>query len=462
MKTDSTNLALPQGTAIDTDTSAELGMRVFLSAVIALFVVQDVFALSLSLGPGLSAKNAALYMLAAVLAFKIAVQRNYSFDARALHLCFGLLIAYSILTYFLAAFIIEYPHYKVIESGIRLKTAWIDRAIFFLVFLYGLRRTANAHALLSVLLAAVALANTIAVLNALGVVQMGQMGELDNGRVQGMMGEPNQDAAFVALFLPALFGAMMTSHGIKRLLWLFGLLASLGAILATASRGGFVAVILSALWGAYVFRRRVPLRRIAAIAIGGLVAIVVAMLVLLPMYGDTLYRRVVGDSSAGDIAESSSGRTQIWSTAIETMADTPITFFTGFGWHVYAAMPFRYAPHNYYLELWFNLGLLGLACGTLILVLVVREALAAVEKVDLRHRAAIMSFAIGATAVAIATFFVDLYTPWIWFWAYAGLAMRIAVNANRAAAEEAPARIDTRSNPYGWVARNDLPGRAIT
>ncbi len=70
------NLAVPQGVATDADTSAELGMRLFLSAVIALFVVQDVFALSLSLGPGLSAKNAVLYALAAALALKIAVQRN--------------------------------------------------------------------------------------------------------------------------------------------------------------------------------------------------------------------------------------------------------------------------------------------------------------------------------------------------------------------------------------------------
>lgn len=462
MKTESIDFALPQSAVREADTSAEIGMRLFLSAVIALFVVQDVFALSLSLGPGLSAKNALLYALAAALAFKIVVQRTYSFDVRALHMCFVVLIAYSVLTFVLAAFIVEYPRYKLIESGIKLKTIWIDRAVFFLVFFYGLRRTANAHSLLTVLLAAVAVANSIAVLNGLGVVQVGQMGELDNGRVQGMMGEPNQDAAFVAMFLPALYAAIMMSRGIKRFFWLIGLAASLGAILATASRGGFVAVLVSALWAAYVFRRRVPLRRIAGIAIGGLAFIVVAVLAVLPMYGDVLYRRVIGDSSAGDLAESSSGRTQIWSTAIETMADTPITFLTGFGWNVYTTMPFRYAPHNYYLDLWFNLGLVGLVSGTLILVLVIRHALAAVDRLPAQYRPAMMSFAVGATAVSVATFFVDLYTPWIWFWAYAGIAMRIAVNASHAAAgERAVTPEPARADLYGWAARNVRP-RALT
>jgi O-antigen ligase len=460
MKANTMNIAIAPNAA---DVSAETGMRLLLSVVIALFVVQDVFALSLSLGPGLSAKNAMLYALATTLAFKIVVQRTYAFEVGPLHLCFAVLIVYSIITYFTAAFVVEYPRYKLVSSGIKLKTIWIDRAIFFLVFFYALRETANAYSVLKILLGAVALANTIAVLDAVGLVQVGTMGELENGRVQGMMGEPNQDAAFIALFLPGLFAMILMSHGIKRLLWIIGLFVSIGAMLATASRGGFVAVILSALWGGYVFRSHVPLRRIVAIAIGGAMTITVAILALLPLYGDVLYRRVIGDSTAGDLAESSSGRTQIWSNAIGTMADTPITLLTGFGWNVYSTMPFRYAPHNYYLELWFNLGVVGLICGTYILLFVIRKAVTAVERVGPSYSPIMMAFAIGATAVAIATFFVDLYTPWIWFWAYAGLAMRIALNARQAQVAPPPKpRVQTAEDPFGWNARPAVRDRALT
>lgn len=457
---------------IDTEASSEFGMRLLLSTVIAFFVVQDVFDLSLSLGPGLSAKNALLYALAATLAFKIAVQRNFSFEIRALHACFFVLIAYSILAFGAAAFVIEYPGYDVIKSAIKLKTLWIDRALLFLVFFYGLRSTANAYAVLKVLLIAVALASTIALANALGITQIGRMGELmDNGRVLGLMGEPNQDAAFGALFLPGLYAAFMMSAGFKKIPWLFALAATFAAVMITASRGGFVAIIASAIWGAFVFRRYVPLRRIVAIAAGGVFVVLAALLAVLPLYGEVLYRRVFGDSSGGDMVQVSSGRTEIWSNAIATMAEKPVTFFTGYGWDVYAAMPFRYAPHNYFVDLWFNLGVIGLVCGTTLLVIVIREALRMVSRIDVRYRPVLMSFAVGAFAIAVATFFVDLYTPWLWFWAYAGLAMRIVANAKRAlsvppaepdAHDELPRSERPARDTYGWTSRAHLSGRALS
>lgn len=457
------NPALPRPIALEgaSDARSERGMRISLSIVIAFFVVQDVFDLSLSLGPGLSAKNAILYVLAATLAFKMTLQRSYAFDLRALHVCFAILIAYSMISMLFAAFVIEYPRYKLISSGIRLKTLWIDRAVFFLVFFYGLRKSVNAQSVLTVLLVAVALSNSIALLNALDIAQIGTMGQNHTGRVQGLMGEPNQDAAFGALFLPAVYAGVMAARGVGRLPWLAALLVTFGAILVTVSRGGFLAVLASSLWAAIVFRRHVPMQRIIAVAVGALTVIALAALVVVPTYGPVLYTRVFMESSTGDMTAVSSGRTQIWSTALSTMADQPITLFTGFGWNVYPLMPFRYAPHNYYLDLWFNLGLVGLICGTMLLVLVVRQALAAVPAAAAPYRSTLMAFSVGAVAIAIATFFVDLYTPWLWFWAYAGLVMRIAVNEYRMAqvkaqAEQSARRTSKRADPYGWVASRAL------
>ena len=41
----------------------------------------------------------------------------------------------------------------------------------------------------------------------------------------------------------------------------------------------------------------------------------------------------------------------------------------------------------------------------------------------------LISFAIGTIAVATAVFFVNLYLPWIYYWSYAGIVMRLAANA---------------------------------
>jgi len=436
----------------ETSSSSEFGMRVLLTTLIALFVVQDVFDLQLSLGPGLSAKNALLYVIAGALAFKITMQHSFTLELRALHACFVVMITYAILSYLAAKFVVDYQHYNLVASGIRLKATLLDRAIFFLVFFHALRDSKNAFAILKILLLAVALAHLIALLNGLGLMQTGEMGANEKDRVQGLMGEPNQDAAFGALFLAALGVAVASAKGLRRLPWIIGLGSMLAAILMTASRGGFVAIVLAGIWACVFLRRYIPLQRLFLIGLGGAVLCAGALAAVMPFYGDLLYDRVFGDSSTGDIATASSGRTEIWSTAIATMADAPITFVTGFGWHVYSLMPFRYAPHNYYLDLWFNLGLAGLISGTMMLVLVVRGSLRAVPVAKPEYRPHLMAFAVGVVAVAIATFFVDLYTPWLWFWAYAGLVLRIAVNARREQrASNTSKREVTRVDAFGWT-----------
>jgi len=458
-----TGEAIPRMMPLETSGSPETGMRLLLTALIAFFVIQDVFDLSLSLGPGMSAKNALLYVIAGALAFKISMQHSFTFELRALHVCFVVLITYALFSFLAAKFLVNYEHYNFVASGIRLKATLVDRAILFLVFFYALRDSRNAYSILKVLLLAVALAHLIAVLNGLGLMQTGQMGENENERVQGLMGEPNQDAAFGALFLPALGVAMFMTKGARRFPWIIGLLATMAAVAMTASRGGIVAIVLSGIWGAVLLRRYIPFQRLMAIGVGSIMISALAIAAVLPFYGDLLYRRIIGDSSVGDVAVASSGRTEIWSTAIATMADTPITLVTGFGWAVYFAMPFRYAPHNYYLDLWFSLGLAGLIAGTMMLVIVTRESLGAVRSAHPLYQPHLMAFAVGTIAVAIATFFVDLYTPWLWFWAYAGLILRIAVNAKRDAnAKSASQAKSKRADPYGWMGQQNVGGGALT
>jgi O-antigen ligase len=170
-------------------------------------------------------------------------------------------------------------------------------------------------------------------------------------------------------------------------------------------------------------------------------------------YGDLLYARVFGDSGSNDLVGASSGRTEIWTTAIAAMVREPMTLLTGFGWDVYWTMPFRYSPHNHYLALWFNLGIVGLVCGVMLLAIVVREARAGVDRAQLpEYQAATAAFLFGTLAIAVATLFVDLYMPWLWFWAYAGLVMRIVVDAKSAERTERERAAPRAASPYGWAA----------
>ena len=436
--------------------SPERGIRLLLAFLLALIVVTDIFDISMSMGPGLSAKNAVLYVIATALIMKMVVQQKFALELRTLQIAFITLIVYSVVSILIAYFIIQYPRYQLVPSVIALKSRLIDHAIFFAVFFYGIRESRNAHSVLKLLLFAVLIANSAAVLNSFGIIEVGDMEQRRDGRMTGVMGESNQDAAFVDLFLPAFAAGVLAYRGIWRLASIFGVLVSLAALVMTASRGGYVGLIAAAVWGIYTFRRYFPLRKIVAIAAGAVAIVVVVVAVMSIEYGDLLYKRVIGDSASADIVTSSSGRAEIWSTAVAVMSQSPLSFITGYGWYSYWAMPFRLAPHNHYLSLWFNVGLVGLICGVALLVIVIRRAIAALPVVAVQYQPALIAFSIGTVAISVATFFVDLYTPWLWFWAYAGLVMRIAINARvppvrSAVAERQEPEPATRHDPFGWV-----------
>jgi O-antigen ligase len=133
-----------------------------------------------------------------------------------------------------------------------------------------------------------------------------------------------------------------------------------------------------------------------------------------------------------------------------------MTFVTGFGWDVYWSMPFYFSPHNHYLALWFNLGLVGLVAGTYLLFSTIGRARRASREAQPPYRGQLIAFVLGAVGVCTAVFFVDLYKPWYYFWMYGGLVMRLVISVN-----EQPATVprtapgaplsSPRRDLYGWA-----------
>jgi O-antigen ligase len=120
------------------------------------------------------------------------------------------------------------------------------------------------------------------------------------------------------------------------------------------------------------------------------------------------------------------------------MARTPITFLTGFGWDVYSVMPFRYASHNHYLGIWFDLGLPGLALFIFILARLLITARKAVPIADDVTRPHLLAFIFGMLSLSVAIIFADLFDPWSYIWLYVGAVMRMAVLVTEGAQEPEP------------------------
>jgi hypothetical protein len=391
----------------------------------------------LTITTGLSAKNLAIYLVATFLALRMVVSRTSVTTGGSMHAAFIVQIAYALVTLLVAAMVIEYNNYDLIESGIKLKGSVVDYYIFFLVFLFGVQTAGEATKVIKWILAGAVFANLATILDVVGIWNLGYTERFD-GRTQGAIGESNQYAAYIILFIPGLIAAAVAARGLMRLAWLGGALLSCAALVMTASRGGFVGMIVGAAIGLYLFRHLISYNRVA-----GWVGVSVLLFVLVMSfseYGGLLTERVFGQTSNIDATEASSGRTEIWANMFYTMMQTPITFLTGFGWNVYASMPFRFSPHNHYIASWFNLGLVGLVCASYLIFSAIGRARRASLEARPPLRGQLIAFVIGGSAVSVAVFFVDLHTPWTYFWMYTGVVMRLVACVDRMpAAAPAPA-----------------------
>jgi O-antigen ligase len=427
-------------------------------AIAALFLLAtDAVNYELTLIPGLSVKNILVYMVGTLIALRMVVTRQSIMAATSMQGAFLVLILYATITWLVAALVIDYPRYDMYFSAIRLKNGLIDHLIFFLVFLFGVRNADEGIKVIKGILLGVLLANAVTILDAVGILDIG-FKIREDGRTSGAIGESNQYAAFIVLFLPATIAVAVASRGVMRLFWLGAALVGAYALAMTASRGGFVGLALALAVGAYLYRHLVSYSRVAGWALGAVVILVV--FIALSPYGGLLAERMIGQSAGGDMTQVSSGRSEIWTKALEVMIENPVTLITGYGWDVYDTMPFNYSPHNHYLGMWFSLGLLGVFCNVYLLGSAIARAKRASEVAHPPHRGQLIAFVVGGIALMAAIFFVDLHNPWHYFWMYAGLVMRLALSVNEEpATERAVANRTTlpksstglKRDPFGWV-----------
>jgi len=407
----------------------------------------------LTITTGLSAKNLVIYMVATFLALRMVIARTPVMSAAPMQAAFLIQIAYAIFTWLMAALIIQYPGYDLIPNGINLKGGLIDYYIFFAVFLFGVHDADDAMKVIKWMLLGAGFANLATILDTAGLINLGYKERID-GRTQGALGESNQYAAYIVLFIPGLIAAAVANRGIRRLAWLAGALVSLVALAMTASRGGIVGMLLACAVGGWLYRHLVSYSRIAGWVLGSLAVLVVVL--SFSQYGGLLTERVFGQSANIDATYATSGRTEIWTDLFAAMAQEPVTFVTGFGWNVYWSMPFHYSPHNHYFALWFNLGLVGLITGCYLLFGSIARARRASLHAEPEQRRQLIAYVVGGVALCGAVFFVDLHDPWVYFWMYAGVVTRLAlcVVPQPAPAPERRTRLRTVERPrdaYGWT-----------
>jgi O-antigen ligase len=404
-------------------------MRYVLALLFILLMAGDVFGWNQSLAPGMSVKNAIIYVAALMLTARLVFGGGMKLELSGIHIWMGVLVAYAVLTWLTAGFVIRYASYKLVLTGIDLKSQLVDYFVVFALFLYGIQSIADVKFVTKALLIALTCANAIAIgdiagLFQIGVTMVGTDG-VEAGRAFGAFGHANETAALIICLLPAYVAVAVSSRGLMLLFWVCAGLISATMMLMTGSRGAFVGIAVGGVLACFVCRRLLSFARTAPLLIA-LAAFGIPLLVLVNMkFGGIFTDRVI--EMLQDPVTRSGDRTSIWLQGISRMMNHPLTLLTGFGWDSYSVMGFWYATHNYYLLLWFELGILGVLSYLAIVRGVVVTARSAAEVASAELRPYLVAFIFGMCFVSVAVFFSLLFKPWLYIWAYIGMTMRLAV-----------------------------------
>lgn len=430
-------------------------MRLMLLLLVGVLVGSDILSLDMSFAPGLSAKNTMLYLVGMALFLRSVLSGEIRIQLTPVVAFFAVWILYALLTCVADATFVHLPGYSLRASIITLKSLLIDAAVFFATAFYGLRTIADTRFMLKALAAALCLANIATLLDVVGIVHLGiHVGEagVETGRVFGVFGHANDTAALVVFMLPLVLAVGSGSRWLVRPLWWGGALASLVVLILTVSRGAYVGAVVGPVIGAFICRRHVRMGRVLGIGVLVIGVVVVAVLVASvvdPQIHALLADRILGQSRDIDISEASSGRTSIWAAVFGKMLSEPITLVTGWGWNAYSTMSFGLVTHNYYLDLWFELGIIGLGLFLVIMRQAIAEAVRSLDAAHAPERRLLIAFIFGALMFLIAVFFSNIYKAMPYVWLYIGTVMRLALLVR----QEAAIATQPQRQPAGLGAR---------
>ena len=407
-------------------------MRQFLLVgLFALLLADIMLGLGLSLAPGLSLKNAILYMLfmALVLEFLLG-DRDPLREIWPLHGAWFLLIFYATFTWLAIVLLGLHRGYNAVASFIGLKNQLADLFLFLLVYLYGPKDALKSIKVLHWLIGLLVLVNFITLIDYLNIPDLGIIGEGIDGRLAGPVQEVNQYGAILIVLIPVTVGLMLSSSRTLKLIYAIGAAMAVIILGLTVSRGSYVGLAVGAIISLYLVRHHVHKQSIVRGSIAAVVVIAIAALSLAVVNPEAFL--VQFDFAGADLNNISSGRLDVWRRLLTKMSYWPVSFLTGYGWNAYRSLIGIYGdPHNTYLLYWFNLGLIGLGLYLFIVIWIVRYTVTSLKYISKEVKPLVIGFLTGFLSVHVAVFFVAIYTPWLFIWALTGAVLRVVFDERR-------------------------------
>lgn len=307
--------------------------------------------------------------------------------------------------------------------------AFFLTAFLACLLLYGtLHSYQTVERLLFFMVLAVGISAVYAVIQrVMGVAQDASLTDLTlnpdmPGRVTGTLGNPNNYAEFLMLFLPFVF-AYATSRAkvLPRLLGFGALLLGVVALILTYSRSGWIAFAVAILVYVTLYNWRL------------LPFVVLAAIFAVPLLPTSVLNRIL---TIGNLADSSSSyRIDIWTGSLRMLRDGYWFAGTGLGsgaftsvYPAYAVGASRIAPHTHmqFMEMLAETGILGLTSILWLSVSLVRRTAISIRRADKRLKSVLCAAAAsisGITAIGFAEYTWFYPRVMLAFFIVSGIAM---------------------------------------
>lgn len=407
-------------------------MRQFLLVGLFAILLSDIMlGLGLTLGPGLSLKNAVLYVIFLVLVFEFTTGRRDPLrEVWTLNIAWVWLISLAAFTWLGIVLLGIHRGYDAFGSFVALKSQLVDLFLFMLVYMYGPKDIESTRSLLKWLIAILVIVNVVTMIDVFNIPDLGIIRDREDGRLTGPVNEVNQYGAVLIFIIPITAGLAIGSTRMVKRMFAMGTLIGLILLGLTVSRGSYLGLIVGSLTAFYLVRhflRQGVVVRGALLSLAGLIGVAFLVFFLNPeAFLDKL------DLTGASLEGASSGRTVLWRQALTMMSVWPISFITGYGWSGYTALFVGYGdPHNTYLLYWFNLGVLGLGTYAFIAFWIARYSVKSMTWVTPDTKPIAVGFLAGFLSLHAALFFVELYAPWMFIWAITGAVLRLLVEESR-------------------------------
>ena len=224
-------------------------MRSFLLiSLFAILLTDIMFGPGLSLAPGLSLKNAMLYILFTALVLEFLITNRDSLrETWPLHGAWAMLAFYATFTWLTIILLGLHRGYEAVGSFITLKSQLADLFLFLLVYLYAPKDAEKSVVVLKWLIMLLIVFNFITMIDYLNIPDLGIILDRADGRVTGPVKEVNQYGSILIFMIPVTAGLALASKGFLRMM--FGLGAGLAGLLLvlTVSRGSYVGLFVAGL-----------------------------------------------------------------------------------------------------------------------------------------------------------------------------------------------------------------------